>query len=61
MRTRIEVTFSSGKFVAFDHVQNDTIKTDKNELVFKHGPKGDSAHIFIHKVDFIEFMEREDN
>lgn len=65
MKTRIEVTFNSGKFVAFPDVNEDTINTrekfgEEVFLSFAHGKREDEAHINMMNVDYIEIMHIED-
>lgn len=54
---RIEVTFSSGKFIAFPDVQKESVKYADGWLSFKHGTREDIASIRLDSVDFIEQME----
>ena len=55
---RIELTFSSGKFIAFPNVEPDSIKKDDAEriLTFIHGERRDTVHVVIDKLDFMEMM-----
>ena len=54
---RIEVTFSSGKFVAFPNVKKESVKNAGGWLIFTHGTREDIARIRLDSVDFIEKME----
>lgn len=59
---RIEVTFSSGKFVAFPYVDRTSIEENAGYLTFKFGGIGEkhTANIRKDAVDFIETMTDKD-
>ena len=56
-KTRIEITFSSGKFIAFPEVDKESIRISDKEICFTHGSRKDAAHAFINKIDFLEIMQ----
>lgn len=59
---RIEVTFSSGKFVAFPYVDKTSIEENNMFMKFKFGGIGTKHEASIRKsaIDFIETMPDED-
>ena len=59
-KTRIELTFSSGKFIAFPEVDKKTIRVDEKEIYFVHGSRKDAVRAFVEKLDFLEIMSIED-
>lgn len=59
-KTRIELTFSSGKFIAFPDVHMDTMTNNGKDLVFRHGSRNDICHVMLDKLDFMEVMEIEE-
>lgn len=60
MKTRIEVTFSSGKFVAFPDVHEYKVleKDGTRTLKIRHSDSDDLAYVCLNKVDFMEIMKR---
>ena len=60
MRTRIELTFSSGKFIAFPNVITSSIHYNKGDLCFlvDHPEYGtDKVIVKMDKIDFVEYFE----
>ena len=59
---RIEVTFSSGKFVAFPFVDRTSIEENNGYLTFRFGGIGEKHTASIRKdaIDFVETMPDED-
>jgi hypothetical protein len=60
MKTRIEVTFTSGKFIAFPDVHEYEVleKDGTRTLKVRHSDSDDIAYVSMEKVDFMEIMKR---
>jgi len=55
---RIEITFTSGKFIAFPdvHEYKKVVDNGLDVLKIRHGSRDDIAYVMVSKIDFMEVM-----
>jgi len=54
---KLEITFTSGRFIVFEDVEEDSLRQDGERLMFIHGDEKDRTVVNMRALDYFEIIE----